>query len=196
MHLTNTDFNYGFVAKCFHWLTAALFIGSYVTVYLKDWLADTFGVEGGPVIHIHFAIGVTVGGLVLLRILWRLTNTTPREEPGNKLMHLAAHLGHLALYGIMIIMPLTGYMGTGADTQFFGFFTVPKFEDTWLFEVLVSNGMGLTFKEFEAPVDFIHKQIMGEWLVWMLIAGHVAAALYHHFIQKDRTLKKMTSGKP
>ena len=45
---------------------------------------------------------------------------------------------------------------------------------------------------FENPIDFIHKEVLGAWLVWMLIAGHIMAALYHHFVRKDRTLKKMT----
>jgi cytochrome b561 len=54
--------------------------------------------------------------------------------------------------------------------------------------------MGLSFEEFEAPIDFIHKDIMGKWAVWILIAGHVMAAMYHHFVKKDRTLVKMTSG--
>ena len=54
------------------------------------------------------------------------------------------------------------------------------------------EGQGISFETFENPIDFIHKEVLGAWLVWMLIAGHVMAALYHHFVRKDRTLKKMT----
>ena len=53
----------------------------------------------------------------------------------------------------------------------------------------------MSFKDFEEPIDFIHKQVMGEWLVWLLILGHALAALYHHFAQGDRTLRKMTNGR-
>ena len=66
---------------------------------------------------------------------------------------------------------------------------------TALFTAWVSEGLGMTFKEFEEPVDFFHKQIMGAWLVWLLIVGHAAAALHHHLVYKDRTLIKMTRGK-
>jgi cytochrome b561 len=92
----------------------------------------------------------------------------------------------------MIIMPVTGYIGTGVNTEYFFLWDIPKFENTWLFEYLVRDGLGLTFEEFEKPLDFIHKEILGAWLVWLLILGHVSAALYHHFIKKDRTLHKMT----
>ena len=94
----------------------------------------------------------------------------------------------------MIIMPVTGYIGTGLATEYFYLFQIPKFEDTWLFDWFVWDTLGLTFKEWEEPVDFFHKEIMGAWLVWILIVGHAAAALYHHFINKDRTLVKMISG--
>jgi len=53
----------------------------------------------------------------------------------------------------------------------------------------------MTFKEFEAPVDYIHKEMGGELIVLILIGGHILAAMYHHFIKKDRTLKKMTTDK-
>jgi len=79
---------------------------------------------------------------------------------------------------------------TGVATEFFFLFEIPKFADTWLFQTLVADGMGLTFEQFEAPMDFIHKQ-GGAYLVWLLILGHAAAALYHHYHLKDRTLLKM-----
>ncbi len=105
-------------------------------------------------------------------------------------MHKAAHYGHLALYAVLIIMPLTGYLGTGVATEFFFWFDIPKFADTWLFQSVIQQGLGLSFEQFEAPVDFIHKQ-GGAYLVWLLILGHAAAALYHHIHLKDRTLLKM-----
>ncbi len=124
-----------------------------------------------------------------------MSNQVPDLEPGTKLEHLAVHVGHYALYAIMIVMPVTGYIGTGVNTEYFFIFDILKFEDTQLFVSLISDRLGITFKEFEEPIDFIHKEILGAWVVWLLILGHIFAALYHQFFKKDRTLYKMTINK-
>jgi cytochrome b561 len=195
MHIKNTINNYGSIAKYLHWGTAVLFLGSYMSVYYRHWFTEDKTPENWTALQLHLSIGVTIALIVVLRIIWRLANRPPDFEPGTELEHLAAHAGHYALYAVMIIMPITGYLGTGVNTEFFFLFDIPKFESTWLFESLVRDGIGITFKEFEEPIDFIHKQILGAWLVWILIAGHVLAALYHHFIKQDRTLHKMTIDK-
>ncbi|MEH6629166.1 MAG: cytochrome b [Motiliproteus sp.] len=191
MNFKNTVENYGSIAKCLHWGTAVLFLGSYVTVYFRHWFTEEKTPESWTALQLHLSIGVTIALVVALRILWRIANRVPDLEPGTKLEHLAAHAGHYALYAIMIIMPITGYVGTGVNTEYFFIFDIPKFEDTPLFESLITNGLGLTFQEFEEPIDFIHKEILGAWLVWILILGHVSAALYHHFVKEDKTLHKM-----
>lgn len=195
MSINNTAENYGTIAKWLHWLTAALFLGAYVSFYYLHWFTEARTPESLSVLQIHTSIGVTIAVVVALRILWRMTNRVPDQEPGSKLEHMAAHAGHYALYAVMIIMPITGYLGTGGNIDFFFLFEIPKFESTQVFQLLVSDGLGLTFEEFEKPMDFLHKDVLGPWIVWMLIAGHVLAALYHHFGKKDRTLYKMTSGK-
>ena len=192
MRVKNTVNNYGSIAKWLHWVTAALFLGSYISVYYRHWFTEEKTPENWIALQLHLSIGVTIAVVVILRIIWRITNGVPDLEPGTRLEHLAAHAGHYALYAIMIIMPITGYVGTGVNTEYFFMFDIPKFESTQLFVILVSNGIGITFEEFEKPIDFIHKNIFGAWLVWLLILGHVSAALYHHFVRKDRTLQKMT----
>jgi cytochrome b561 len=194
MSVKNTVDNYGSIAKWLHWVTAALFLGSYITVYYRHWFTEEKTPENWTVLQLHLSIGVTIAVIVVLRVVWRIANRAPDLEPGKKLEHLAAHLGHYSLYAIMIIMPITGYLGTGANTEYFFMFDIPKITDTQLYVSLVSDGLGLTFKEFEEPVDFVHKKILGEWMVWILIFGHAAAALYHHFVKKDKTLYKMTIG--
>lgn len=194
MALKNNPNNYGVIAKWLHWVIALLFLGSYISVYYRHWFTEEKTPENWTALQLHLSIGITVAVIVVLRIIWRNMNQIPDPEPGSKLAHLAAHLGHYALYAMMILMPVTGYIGTGANTEYFFLFDIPKFESTSVYQWLVADTMGLTFKEFEAPIDNFHKEIMGEGLVIILIVGHVLAALYHHFVKKDRTLKKMTTG--
>ena len=193
MRIRNTADNYGSIAKWLHWITACLFLASYISVYYRQWFTEAKTPENWIALQLHLSVGVTIAVLVLLRILWKMSNRNPDPEPGTRLEHIAARLGHLALYAVMIIMPITGYLGTGVNTEYFFLFDITSFKDSEYFVMNYSDTM--TFKEFEKPFDFVHKDIMGAWVVWMLVMGHSAAALYHQFIKKDRTLKKMTTGK-
>ena len=195
MAIKNTDTSYGSIAKWLHWLTAALFLAAYMSVYYRQWFTEEKTPANWTALQLHLSIGITIGVIVVLRIIWKILNRTPDLEPGSRLEHLAAHGVHYGLYAIMIIMPITGYMGTGANTEYFSVFEIQKFEDTRLYSALVTDKLGLSFEQFEAPLDFIHKNILGEWLVWILITGHALAALYHHVVKKDQTLTKMTTKK-
>lgn len=192
MSMKNTALQYGTIAKTLHWLTAMIFLGAYVAVYYRQWFTESQTPENWNALQLHLSFGVSMAVLIVLRIVWRCYDRVPDPEPGARWEHLAAKAGHWALYGLMIVMPLTGYLGTGVATEFFFLFDVPKFEDTPLFTLIVSDGLGIDFKTFEKPIDFIHKEVFGAWLCWMLILGHASAALYHHFVKKDRTLLKMT----
>ena len=192
MSIGNTAENYGSIAKWFHWLTAVLILGSYCAVYYRHWFTEEKTPENWTALQLHLSLGITIAVVVALRILWRAMNRLPDPEPGSRLEHLAAHLGHYALYAVMVIMVITGYIGTGVDTEYFFMFDIPKFEHTPVFSALVSDGLGVSFEDFEKPVDFIHKDILGAWVVWLLISGHALAALLHHFVRKDRTIYKMT----
>lgn len=194
MTIKNTDKSYGTVAKWLHWLTALMFLLSYSSVYYRRWFTEDKTIENWTVLQLHLSIGITIGVIFVLRVLWRTINKAPQLEPGTRLEHLAVHIGHYMLYAMILIMVLTGYFGTGANTEYFSLFEIPKFEDTAVFSNLVFDGLGLTFDEFEKPMDFIHKDILGSWLVWMLILGHVIAALYHTYIKRDQTLYKMMRG--
>ncbi len=196
MNIRNTQENYGSIAKGLHWFTAVLFLGSYMSVYYRHWFTHEGTPENWSALQLHLSLGVTIAVVVALRILWRVSSRNPDLEPGSPVEHFAAHAGHYMLYLVMIVAPLTGYLGTSVDTEFFGLFVIPMFESSQAFSLLVTDTLGLTFKEFEKPIDFIHKNILGEWVIWILILGHVGAALQHHFIKRDRTLKKMTNGAP
>ena len=90
----------------------------------------------------------------------------------------------------MIVLPLSGYLGTGGPSQLFYLIEIPRFADTQIFQTVIQGWMGLSWEQFEAPMDFIHKK-GGEYFVWVLVLLHAGAALYHHFIRKDTVLKRM-----
>jgi cytochrome b561 len=188
MQWRNTPTSYGAIAKTLHWSVAGLFLLSYCSVYYRHLFTesrtDPWFIAG----NIHRCAGVTIAVFVLLRIIWRLKNPPPDLPPGPKWEHAAAKTGHLALYFFMVMMPLTGYLGTGAPTDF-GWFAIPSFEDSRLFE-WISGGV-MTFKQWEKPLDFFHEEIGGALLVWILIVLHTGAALYHHFRKKDDVLLRM-----
>ncbi len=119
-------------------------------------------------------------------------NVQPKHEPGPRWAHWAADIGHFALYAVMIIAPVTGYLGTYVGAKWFFLFQLPAIDDFGFFTRYVTDNLGTTLEEFEKPIDFLHKQILGAKLIWLLIVGHIAAALFHHFKLKDRTLQKMT----
>lgn len=51
--------------------------------------------------------------------------------------------------------------------------------------------LGVTFEQWEVPFDYFHYNIAGSFLFWMIIAVHAAAAIYHHYVEKDDVLKRM-----
>jgi cytochrome b561 len=192
MALKSTPDNYGLIAKIFHWGTALLFLSAYISVYYRHWFTEEKTPENWTALQLHLSFGVSIGVFVLLRVVWKCIDSTPKAEPGTPIERKSAKAGHYILYTMMIVMPVTGYIGTGASTEFFFLFDIPKFPDTQLFTTLIDQGLGLSFEAFEKPIDFLHKEVMGAWLVWILIGGHILAALYHHYIKQDRTLRRMT----
>lgn len=191
MQWRNTPTRFGVLAKFLHWASAAAFIAAYIVVYYVIWFMDDTSPESWPVLNIHWALGILVGFFVLPRLLWRLLDVQPEDPPGSKLEHRLAHIAHWGLYGLLIAMPLTGYLGTGAPTNF-GLFSVTGFNETALFS-WISNTYDLSYERFEAPIDAVH-HFLGKWVAWILVGLHVAAALVHHWIRRDNVLVRMLPG--
>ena len=198
LDIKNTKDYYGLGAIALHWIVALGFLGSYVAVYYRHWFTDNSFSQTGELtpsmiaLHMHLSFGITIGVFVALRVAWKLRNKTPDEVPGTQFEHSAARIVHRLLYAVMIIMPITGYMGTKLDANYFLLGDIPKFSDTALYSLLVEQWLGMDWESFEPIMDFIHKE-SGAYVVWVLIALHAGAALYHHFIKKDQTLRRMTT---
>lgn len=196
MQIKNTKESYGLIAILLHWITAVCFLGSYVSVYYRHWLSEgefsrTELNSNTIALYLHLSFGITVSVFIVLRIIWKLMNRKPDDVPGgSELEHRAAHGMHRLLYAVMIIMPITGYMGTKLDTNFFFLFDIPKFNDTWLYSLIVEQWLQTDWKTFESVMDAIHKN-SGAFVVWVLIAIHAGAAVHHHVVRKNIVLKRM-----
>ncbi len=174
--LTNTSNSYGWIAIAFHWLSALAVFGLFALGY---WMVDldyySSWYKEAP--HLHKSIGLLLALLTLARIGWKIKQTTPKGI-GAKWEIAAAHFTHLALYLLLLSIFLTGYLISTADGRgidVFNWFTLP------------SSGEWVEHQEDIA--GDIHR-----WLAYTVIGLailHAAAAIKHHVISKDNTLKRM-----
>jgi cytochrome b561 len=152
-----------------------------VAVYATIELRELFPKGSDPreaMKALHFMLGLSVLLLVTLRIYARVTSPTPsiipELTPGQ---HLAAKIGHLALYGLMIAMPILGWLILSAAAKPIPFFGLEL-------PALIGEN-----KELAKSLKEIHETI--GVLGYYLVAVHVLAALYHHHIKKDNTLTRI-----
>lgn len=126
----------------------------------------------------HFMLGLSVLVLVLLRLAIYLTSPTPRIEPDPpRWQKLSAKLTHVALYVLMIGMPLVGWLILSAEGK-----PVPLFG--LQLPALISESKDLA-KLFEE----IHET--GGTVGYILVGLHAVAALFHHYVVRDNTLRRM-----
>jgi len=185
MQLRNTRSGYGLVAILFHWMMALLIIGLFLfgkyMTGLDPMAPDTFALY-----QLHKSLGFVVLALVLARLAWRLANPSPalpETMPG--IERLAAHLGHAGLYALMLAIPLSGWLMVSASpwgipTVVFDILPVPHLP--------VPDALG-SKAEAERTLKGLHELLANGLL--LLVVLHVAAALKHHFLNRDDVLRRM-----
>jgi len=181
--LQNSELRYGVVAVALHWLMAILLIGLVLLGLYMVSLPDAgFDKKKITLILYHKELGILALILAAPRLLWRVSNTLPRlVEALPDWQKVVARFVHLCFYGLMFALPMTGWLmssAAGIPVSFAGLFTLPD---------LASHNDHL----FRTFIE-IHK-----WLGYALIVfilAHIGAALRHHFLFKDETLKKMLPG--
>ena len=169
--------SYSAVAKALHW---AMALGIFGLVVLGSVMSDmAFSPEKLQYFSWHKWAGVTVFMLVWLRLLWRLISPPPAYPASlSRPMKRLASAGHIALYALMVIIPITGWLmssAKGVPTVWFGLMPLPDL-------IGKDKALGELLEEVHGTLS---------WILVTLIAGHVAAALKHHFIDKDDTLRRM-----
>lgn len=165
------------IARGLHWLMALLLAGMVsLGVYMTDLPLSP---EKFQYYSWHKWAGVTAFLLVCARLLWRAVHPAPALPASMSApSRLAAHAGHLALYGLMIAIPLTGWLmssAKGVQTVWFGVLPIP--------DLLPRD------KELGDALADAHEFL--NWTMVALVAGHVGAALFHHFVLRDGTLRRM-----
>ena len=179
------------IAMFLHWIIAVLIGLNLLLVWFVDKWPKSWT---RPVIDTHKSIGITVLGLVLLRLLWRASHPPPPLPQGYpRWERWAAHLAHAALYVLILAIPLSGWMH---DSAWKGGPTHPM-KLFWLvpwFRIAPIATMAPAAKEHLHDVFFaIHKWLA--YVLYGLFGLHVAAALKHQWLDKQPELQRMLPGR-
>ena len=163
-----------------HWLTFLLIVVVYATAELSD--AFPKGSAGRAILRAgHEMFGLVVFGLVWLRLTVRAFAAAPAIEPTPPHWQaLLAKAAHIALYGLMIVLPLSGWLMLSAAGKPIPFFA-------WELPPLVAPS-----KSIAKAIAEVHEAIAS--VGYALIGLHAAAALFHHYLLRDNTLKLMLPG--
>jgi cytochrome b561 len=166
---------YNRAARALHWIIAVLVIGNIVGGLLHDALEDIINL-----MPLHKSAGMTVLALTLVRIAWRFTWRAPPHPAGtSRAEAVAARVVHLVFYGLLLAMPLSGWIMASAGKYpltWFGLFDLPK--------------LAVTRADPAYLVGREAHEVLG-WLFAALAVLHIAAALRHHFVLRDEVLKRM-----
>jgi cytochrome b561 len=175
--MRSSRLGYGAVTQLFHWLTVAL-VGTVYIVSPGGSEARVYSAAFDSARQTHETIGILLFGLVLMRILWRLYEPTPEPPPMAPWMKLSASAAHLALYALLLAIPLTAIAGAWLENHPLTIFGIGNVGP------MLSPVPGLG-----QSIAYIHT-ILGNVIIW-LAGFHAAAALFHHYFMRDNILTSM-----
>jgi cytochrome b561 len=171
---------YSRVAILMHWILAPLILLNLAVGFFMETFANP-SPQRNNVLFYHASIGILILILAVGRLGWRLTHQPPPlPESISKSQRAAAHSLHWVLYLLILVQPISGYlhrMAGAHPVSFFGLFNLPG---------LIGKNEPLRLL-----TDSIHDG--GAVLIAILVAGHIAAALKHRFIDRDAVMQRMTA---
>ena len=165
-----------------HWLMAVLLVATAATMELKG-IYPKGSAGRALLMSVHYVLGLSVFSLVWLRLLARAQGPSPAIAPLPPAWQtLLGHIVHLALYALMIGLPFLGWMALsakGAPVALPGGLALP------LLPISESKETARWFKD-------LHET--GATVGYVLVGLHAAAALFHHYVQRDNTVLRMLPG--
>lgn len=168
------------IAIAFHWLIALAILGNLALG--KYTVAMELSPQKLKFFSYHKWLGVTIFGLVVLRIVWRLTHRPPTLPDGMRAWEKrVAHASHFMLYALTLAVPLTGWLfssASGFKTVYLGLLPIP--------DLLGKD------KAVADALKFAHHNL--NFVMTVLVLLHVLAALKHHFRDRDDVLARMVPG--
>ena len=172
----NTSERWGALARLFHWAIVLMLIGQFIMAEVAEDLP--LGMEKIALLARHKSVGITILLLAMLRLGWRAMNPTPKAPLGQPWEHRLARGAHVALYGLLFAMPLSGWMMSSAK----------NYPVSWFNLLPLPNLVPVS----ESIYEFMHEthELLATTLM-VVAAAHVLGALRHHFIKKDDVLKRM-----
>ncbi|PKF62217.1 cytochrome b [Psychromonas sp. psych-6C06] len=167
---------YNPIAKVIHWLSAIAIFGLFAVGY---WMVDlSYYSEWYTVApYWHKSIGLILFAMTAFRLIWKLLSKAPEIE-GKNWEKAGAKIAHGLLYVLLFATFLSGYLISTADgrgIEVFNWFTFP--------------GLGSLIENQEDIAGEVHFYLTYTLIALALL--HAMAALKHHFINQDNTLKKM-----
>jgi cytochrome b561 len=182
---------YSRTAIWLHWLIACLIVANTAVALSAGYWPDDWVRR---VIDTHKSIGITVLGLVIMRILWRTTHPPPPLPPSYAPWErVAAHGAHGLLYFVILALPLTGWMHDSAwkegpthPVQLFWLVPWPRIA------LIADLEPGLKERMHDL---FFSMHVACACALYALLALHVAGALKHEFVDREREIARMWPGR-
>lgn len=165
-----------------------MMVANVAMILLVDHLPDGWA---RPLVDAHKSTGITVLGLALLRLLWRLAHRPPPMPAAySRWERLAAHTVHALFYALMLALPVSGWLHDSAwkdaathPMQLFGLVPWPRIGFIQSIEPVTKESLHDLFGTFHTAFGYI---------LYGLLALHVAGALKHQLIDRNPELQRMS----
>jgi cytochrome b561 len=173
--------NYDAIAKIFHWLVVALLMVQYPLGKFMPHIHH--GMKPGDAMTFHISFGIIILALMTLRFFWRISHPVASAGSLPAWQQLASEAVHWTLYALVFATTMTGWIfASERGWSLSLFFAIPL--PTLLTEgSMLANSIGKWHGTME-------------WALLLVIGAHVAAAMAHIFIFRDRIMQRMLPEEP